>query len=50
MSNSTDLPSALDIADDLGIGLAMLPLVSLLQHLAITKFYARKGKKVHAHI
>ena len=28
-----------DIAEDLGIGLLMVSLVSILQHLAIAKFY-----------
>lgn len=31
-----------DMVEDFGIGLLMLPLVSILQHLAIAKFYTRK--------
>lgn len=46
-SNSTaDDPSfnnPLEMAADFGIGLLMLPLVSILQHLAIAKFYTRKN-------
>lgn len=33
----------LEMAQDFGIGLLMLPLVSILQHLAIAKFYTRKS-------
>ncbi len=36
------LESPLEMAQDFGIGLLMLPLVSIMQHLAIAKFYTRK--------
>ena len=39
-TNSTSGP--IEMAEDFGIGLLMLPLVSMLQHLAIAKFYTRK--------
>ena len=42
---SSDLPGPLDIARELGIGLAMMPLVANLQQLAIAKFYTRKFLK-----
>ena len=35
--------SPLEMAEDFGIGLLMLPLVSVMQHLAIAKFYTRKN-------
>ena len=41
---SPDLPGPLDIARELGIGLAMMPLVANLQQLAIAKFYTRKSQ------
>ena len=39
-NSSTSGP--IEMAEDFGIGLLMLPLVSMLQHLAIAKFYTRK--------
>ena len=42
---SSDNPiteNPLDMAEDFGIGLAMVALVSILQHLAIAKFYTGK--------
>ena len=39
-TNSTLGP--IEMAEEFGIGLLMLPLVSMLQHLAIAKFYTRK--------
>ena len=41
-SSNSSLPNPLEIAEDLGIGIFMLPFVSVLQHLAIAKFYTRK--------
>jgi hypothetical protein len=38
---TTDDP--IEIVKKLDIGLAMLPLVSMIQHIAIVKFYARKS-------
>ena len=41
-NTSSDNPiteNPLDMAEDFGIGLAMVALVSILQHLAIAKFY-----------
>ena len=40
-TNSTT-SGPIEMAEDFGIGLLMLPLVSMLQHLAIAKFYTRK--------
>ena len=44
-NTSSDNPiteNPLDMAEDFGIGLAMVALVSILQHLAIAKFYTGK--------
>ena len=41
-TNST-METPLEMAEDFGIGLLMLPLVSIMQHLAIAKFYTRKN-------
>ena len=42
--NSTEIDNnPLEMAEDFGIGLLMLPLVSIMQHLAIAKFYTRKN-------
>ena len=41
LTNTTE-NNPLDMAEDFGIGLLMLPLVSIMQHLAIAKFYTRK--------
>ena len=46
-NTSSDNPiteNPLDMAEDFGIGLAMVALVSILQHLAIAKFYTGKQK------
>ena len=40
-TNSTS-EGPIEMAEEFGIGLLMLPLVSMLQHLAIAKFYTRK--------
>ena len=45
LTASKSPPGPLEIAEDLGIGLVMLPLVSVLQQLAIAKFYTRKPSK-----
>ena len=42
--SSSDPEGPLEIASELGIGLVMLPLVSILQHLAIAKHYAGTRK------
>lgn len=42
-SNSSSDTNPLDMVEDFGIGLLMLPLVSILQQLAIAKFYTRKN-------
>ena len=41
-TNSTHMPAVdpLAIVQELGMGLVMMPLVSILQHLAIVKHYA----------
>ena len=41
-TNSSTTSGPIEMAEDFGIGLLMLPLVSMLQHLAIAKFYTRK--------
>ena len=41
---TTEQEGPLEIASELGIGLVMLPLVSILQHLAIAKHYAGSRK------
>lgn len=37
-----DLPSPVEIVSDLGVGIVMVALVSMLQHMANAKFYCRK--------
>ena len=41
-TNTTLRPHPFEMAEEFGIGLLMLPLVSMLQHLAIAKFYTRE--------
>jgi len=50
-NTSSDNPiteNPLDMAEDFGIGLAMVALVSILQHLAIAKFYTAPSQKMDA--
>ncbi len=42
-SNNSEAAGPFEIASDLGVGLVMLPLVSVMQQLAIAKFYTRKN-------
>jgi len=44
VNGTTEPEGPLEIASELGIGLLMLPLVSILQHLAIAKHYAGSRK------
>ncbi len=39
-SSSDPLPGPFEIAGELGAGIVMLPLVSIIQHVAIAKYYA----------
>ena len=41
-TNHQSLDNPLEMAEEFGIGLLMLPMVSILQQLAIAKFYTRK--------
>lgn len=47
-SSLQDIQGPFEIAQNLGIGLLMLPLVSILQHIAIAKFYTVPGSNMDA--
>ena len=38
-NDTTALPNPLEMAEDFGFGLFLVPFVAVLQHLAIAKFY-----------